>query len=180
MGAAAWQHSKAQLTIFTKQDKCDSLCPSVFLSSNTRFSIPCSPCTFFREWWGKQPDQHDFHSPLRSVWTPTDPIKKVLEMMRYWSCGTMAISITSIQLESLSNWYVFPTQVIYENWDENEPNNHEELEHCVMFNRSPQMRWNDLRCEHLLNWICETKKGIITSPFNWSNKLKFKKQILWI
>uniref|UniRef100_A0A8C3ERF6 Uncharacterized protein n=1 Tax=Corvus moneduloides TaxID=1196302 RepID=A0A8C3ERF6_CORMO len=58
--------------------------------------------------------------------------------------------------------------VIYENWDENEPNNHGELEHCVMLNRSPQMRWNDLRCEHLLNWICETKKGIITSPFNWS------------
>uniref|UniRef100_A0A8C8BII7 MRC1 protein n=1 Tax=Otus sunia TaxID=257818 RepID=A0A8C8BII7_9STRI len=54
--------------------------------------------------------------------------------------------------------------VIYENWDEDEPNNHEELEHCVMFNRSPQMRWNDLRCEHLLNWICETKKGTILKP----------------
>uniref|UniRef100_A0A8B9RWH5 Macrophage mannose receptor 1 n=1 Tax=Accipiter nisus TaxID=211598 RepID=A0A8B9RWH5_9AVES len=54
--------------------------------------------------------------------------------------------------------------VIYENWDEDEPNNHEELEHCVMFNRSPQMRWNDLRCEHLLNWICETKKGTMLKP----------------
>ncbi|NXS00842.1 MRC1 protein, partial [Oxylabes madagascariensis] len=70
--------------------------------------------------------------------------------------------------------------VIYENWEEGEPNNYEELEHCVMlnrvpqmhwnylrcphcdmFDRSPQMRWNDLRCEHLLNWICETKRGII-------------------
>uniref|UniRef100_A0A803V281 MRC1 protein n=1 Tax=Ficedula albicollis TaxID=59894 RepID=A0A803V281_FICAL len=61
--------------------------------------------------------------------------------------------------------------VIYENWEENEPNNYEELEHCVMFNRSPQMRWNDLRCDHLLNWICETKKGIITSPFNWNYQL---------
>uniref|UniRef100_U3JY95 C-type lectin domain-containing protein n=1 Tax=Ficedula albicollis TaxID=59894 RepID=U3JY95_FICAL len=51
--------------------------------------------------------------------------------------------------------------VIYENWEENEPNNYEELEHCVMFNRSPQMRWNDLRCDHLLNWICETKKELV-------------------
>ncbi|XP_051465466.1 macrophage mannose receptor 1-like isoform X2 [Apus apus] len=54
--------------------------------------------------------------------------------------------------------------VTYENWDEDEPNNHEEREHCVMFNRSPQMRWNDLRCEHLLNWICETKKGTLLKP----------------
>ncbi|XP_072781570.1 macrophage mannose receptor 1 isoform X2 [Taeniopygia guttata] len=54
--------------------------------------------------------------------------------------------------------------VIYENWEENEPNNYEELEHCVMFNGSPQMRWNDLRCEHLLNWICETKKGTLIKP----------------
>ncbi|KAM6134402.1 LOW QUALITY PROTEIN: macrophage mannose receptor 1-like [Pterocles gutturalis] len=48
--------------------------------------------------------------------------------------------------------------VIYENWDEHELHSHEELEHCVMFNRSPQMCWNNLHCEHLLNWICETKK----------------------
>nr|XP_014124972.1 macrophage mannose receptor 1 [Zonotrichia albicollis] len=54
--------------------------------------------------------------------------------------------------------------VIYENWEEDEPNNYKELEHCVMFNRSPQMRWNDLRCEHLLNWICETKKGTLIKP----------------
>lgn len=89
----------------------------------------------------------------------------------------MAISITSTQLKSHSNRDVFPTQVIYENWDEDEPNNHEELEHCVMFNRSPQMRWNDLRCEHLLNWICETKKGMITSLFNWTDKSKFKNKL---
>lgn len=75
------------------------------------------------------------------------------------------------------NWDVFPTQVIYENWDKDEPNNHEEIEHCVMFNRSPQMRWNDLYCEHLLNWICETKKGMINSPFNWNDKHKFKSKL---
>ncbi|XP_065587419.1 macrophage mannose receptor 1-like [Cyrtonyx montezumae] len=54
--------------------------------------------------------------------------------------------------------------VIYENWDEDEPNNDKGIEHCVMFNRSPQMRWNDLYCEHLLNWICETKKGTLLKP----------------
>ncbi|NXS91912.1 MRC1 protein, partial [Jacana jacana] len=54
--------------------------------------------------------------------------------------------------------------VTYEHWDEDEPNNHGENEHCVMFNGSPQMRWNDMRCEHLLNWICETKKGTLLKP----------------
>ncbi|XP_031470281.1 macrophage mannose receptor 1-like [Phasianus colchicus] len=54
--------------------------------------------------------------------------------------------------------------VIYENWDEDEPNNDKGIEHCVMFNRSPQMRWNDLYCEHLLNWICESKKGTLLKP----------------
>ncbi|OXB84687.1 UNVERIFIED_CONTAM: hypothetical protein H355_001164 [Colinus virginianus] len=54
--------------------------------------------------------------------------------------------------------------VIYENWDEDEPNNVKGTEHCVMFNGSPQMRWNDLYCEHLLNWICETKKGTLPKP----------------
>ncbi|NXO00783.1 MRC1 protein, partial [Rhinopomastus cyanomelas] len=54
--------------------------------------------------------------------------------------------------------------VTYENWDEDEPNNNEGLEHCVMINRSPQMRWNDLRCENLLNWICEIKKGTVLKP----------------
>lgn len=68
--------------------------------------------------------------------------------------------------ESHSNWDVFPTQLIYENWDEDEPNNYEELEHCVTLSRSPNMRWNDLRCDHLVNWICEIKKGMITFPFN--------------
>lgn len=56
----------------------------------------------------------------------------------------MAISITSTQLESHSNWDVFPTQVIYENWDEDELNDHEELERFVMFNGSLQMCWNEL------------------------------------
>ncbi|NWX97024.1 MRC1 protein, partial [Nothoprocta ornata] len=58
----------------------------------------------------------------------------------------------------------------YEYWDEDEPNNYQGTEQCVMFNKSPQMRWNDLNCEYSLNWICEAEKGTITSPFN----LKYK------
>lgn len=82
--------------------------------------------------------------------------------MKPWNCVMMTNTVTSTRFETHGNWDVFPTQVIYENWDQDEPNNHEEIEHCAMFNRSPQMRWNDLYCEHLLNWICETKKGIIS------------------
>lgn len=123
---------------------------------------------------GKWADRHDFHSPLRALWTPFNPTKEVLGMMKPWNCVMTTNTVTSTQFETHGNWDVFPTQVIYENWDTDEPNNHEEIEHCAMFNRSPQMRWNDLYCEHLLNWICETKKGMISSLFNWSDKYKFK------
>ncbi|NXD11875.1 MRC1 protein, partial [Nothocercus nigrocapillus] len=61
----------------------------------------------------------------------------------------------------------------YKYWDEDEPNNYQGIEHCVMFNKSPQMRWNDLNCENSLNWICEAEKGTITSPLNLSNKDNF-------
>ncbi|XP_071591214.1 macrophage mannose receptor 1-like isoform X2 [Heliangelus exortis] len=64
--------------------------------------------------------------------------------------------------------------VTYENWDEDEPNNYKELEHCVMLKRSPQMHWNDLRCDHLLNWICETKKGMLQKPEPTHYKLEYQ------
>ncbi|XP_053876596.1 macrophage mannose receptor 1-like isoform X1 [Malaclemys terrapin pileata] len=54
--------------------------------------------------------------------------------------------------------------VIYENWNEEEPNNDKGIEHCGTFEGSPKMQWNDLYCEHLLNWICEIKKGIPLKP----------------
>lgn len=185
-GTDVCHYRKLRLPLFTKWDKHSSLCPLFFPPPESGFSILCNLHNFSGEWWGKWADEPDFYSALRPVWTPIDPINRVLEMMRSWNCVIMAISITSTQLESHSNWDVFPTQVIYENWDEDEPNNHEELEHCVTFNgspqmrwnrlcyRSPQMHWNNLRCEDLRNWICETKKGMITSLFNWSNKCKFK------
>ncbi|XP_064018402.1 macrophage mannose receptor 1-like [Pogoniulus pusillus] len=60
--------------------------------------------------------------------------------------------------------WVDGSPVVYENWDEDEPNNHRNLEHCVMLNGSPQLRWNDLSCEQLLSWICETQKGTLLKP----------------
>ncbi|CAM5112433.1 unnamed protein product, partial [Natator depressus] len=54
--------------------------------------------------------------------------------------------------------------VIYENWNEEEPNNDKGIEHCGMFEGSPTMQWNDLYCERLLHWICEIKKGIPLKP----------------
>uniref|UniRef100_A0A8C8RN29 C-type lectin domain-containing protein n=1 Tax=Pelusios castaneus TaxID=367368 RepID=A0A8C8RN29_9SAUR len=54
--------------------------------------------------------------------------------------------------------------VIYQNWNEGEPNNDRGIEHCGMFERNPKMRWNDMYCEHLFNWICEIKKGTPLKP----------------
>ncbi|KAM9163688.1 macrophage mannose receptor 1-like isoform 1-T1 [Pangshura tecta] len=63
--------------------------------------------------------------------------------------------------------------VIYENWNEEEPNNDKGIEHCGTFQGSPKMQWNDLYCEHLLNWICEIKKGIPLKP-DPSSKFDYK------
>ncbi|XP_068002470.1 macrophage mannose receptor 1-like [Melanerpes formicivorus] len=60
--------------------------------------------------------------------------------------------------------WVDGSPVVYENWAEGEPNNHNALEHCVMLDGSPQLRWNDLSCERELNWVCETKKGAVLKP----------------
>ncbi|KAM8810847.1 macrophage mannose receptor 1-like [Eudromia elegans] len=55
----------------------------------------------------------------------------------------------------------------YQYWAEDEPNNYQGSEHCVMFNKSPQMRWNDLNCENSLNWICEAEKEYKVTDDGW-------------
>lgn len=171
LGPAVWQNGEVSSPALTESDKCHSLHASIFLPCFLE-SVIFSPLRCDRKWT----DWQDLPSPLRAFWTPFSCINELLGLMRPWHCVTK-ISITSTQFKAYSEWDVFPTQVIYENWDEDEPNNDKGIERCVMFNRSPQMRWNDLYCEYLLNWICETKKGMTTSPFNWSDKHKFRNKL---
>ncbi|XP_068942367.1 macrophage mannose receptor 1 isoform X1 [Petaurus breviceps papuanus] len=54
--------------------------------------------------------------------------------------------------------------VAYENWSYGEPNNYGNIEFCGELKADPSMRWNDINCELLRNWICHIKKGDEVKP----------------
>lgn len=60
---------------------------------------------------------------------------------------------------------MFLIQVSYENWAYGEPNNYGNTEYCGELKGDPSMSWNDINCEHLKNWICQIRKGMITCSF---------------
>lgn len=62
---------------------------------------------------------------------------------------------------------MFLIQLSYENWAYGEPNNYQNVEYCGELKGEPGMSWNDINCEHLNNWICQIKKGMINcSPLS--------------
>ncbi|XP_043825132.1 LOW QUALITY PROTEIN: macrophage mannose receptor 1 [Dromiciops gliroides] len=54
--------------------------------------------------------------------------------------------------------------VTYENWSYGEPNNYDNIEFCGELKADPSMRWNDINCELLRNWICHIRKGDELKP----------------
>ncbi|CAN8184992.1 unnamed protein product [Coccothraustes coccothraustes] len=52
--------------------------------------------------------------------------------------------------------------VNFEKWSHGEPNNYDGNEKCGVFTGYLNMNWNDLFCEHMLDFVCQIKKG--TSP----------------
>lgn len=61
-----------------------------------------------------------------------------------------------------SNKVVFSLQVNFEKWSHGEPNNYDGNEKCGVFTGYLNMNWNDLFCEHMLDFVCQIKKGKIT------------------
>lgn len=61
-----------------------------------------------------------------------------------------------------SNKVVLPLQVNFERWSHGEPNNYDGNEKCGVFTGYLNMNWNDLFCEHMLDFVCQIKKGKIT------------------
>lgn len=58
---------------------------------------------------------------------------------------------------------MFLLQVNFEKWSHGEPNNYDGNEKCGVFTGYLNMNWNDLFCEHMLDYVCQIKKGKITS-----------------
>ena len=46
--------------------------------------------------------------------------------------------------EGQFHWKSDGSEVAYNNWDSNEPNNYQDNEHCVHING--RNKWNDIRC----------------------------------
>ncbi|KAM9827488.1 macrophage mannose receptor 1 [Neosynchiropus ocellatus] len=51
----------------------------------------------------------------------------------------------------------------YSNWDYGEPNNHNEVEHCVEIS-GYRRKWNDRFCDTPNDWICQIRKGQTPKP----------------
>ncbi|XP_027551432.1 macrophage mannose receptor 1-like [Neopelma chrysocephalum] len=54
--------------------------------------------------------------------------------------------------------------VNFEKWSHGEPNNYDGNEKCGVFTGYLNMNWNDLFCEHMLDYICQIKKGASLKP----------------
>jgi len=72
--------------------------------------------------------------------------------------------------------------VRYENWGFGEPNNYQGIELCAEINGDSSMLWNDRHCDYLYGWICQIRKGITSSVYEYNKKrfsvdfsLNFKK-----
>ncbi|NXC92725.1 MRC1 protein, partial [Certhia familiaris] len=54
--------------------------------------------------------------------------------------------------------------VNFEKWSHGEPNNYDGNEKCGVFTGYLNMNWNDLFCEHMLDFVCQIKKGTTLKP----------------
>ncbi|NXS22097.1 MRC1 protein, partial [Mystacornis crossleyi] len=96
------------------------------------------------------------------------------EKMQTWFesrdfCRTIGGDLACIHSEEEQNLIarlikvVFPLQVNFEKWSHGEPNNYNGNEKCGVFTGYLNMKWNDLFCEHMLDYVCQIKK-VITLP----------------
>ncbi|CAM2105345.1 unnamed protein product [Caretta caretta] len=108
--------------------------------------------------------------PTEELWIGLNARK--IQMYFEWSDGTPVTYIKWLcsqpdYANRQEDCVVMKGQVIYENWNEEEPSNDKGIEHCGMFEGSPTMQWNNLYCERLLNWICEIKKDYKVTDDGW-------------
>ena len=78
--------------------------------------------------------EHD----IRSVWTGLNDIN--IEGDFEWTDGTV---------------------VSYTNWVKNEPDNKNDIHHCVRIRRGAGYRWADMNCSFKYQYVCKIKGKVI-------------------
>ncbi|NXT10999.1 MRC1 protein, partial [Prunella fulvescens] len=75
----------------------------------------------------------------------------------YW------MGLSALDSESGFTWSD-GSPVNFEKWSHGEPNNYDGNEKCGVFTGYLNMNWNDLFCEHMLDFVCQIKKGTSLKP----------------
>ncbi|CAL8384873.1 unnamed protein product [Gadus morhua 'NCC'] len=75
------------------------------------------------------------------------------------------IGLSDLSAENLYAW-TDGSRVLYTNWDDKEPNNHNGAEHCVSVTHSDLVsgRWNDAACSEDRSFVCYRKKSSSVAP----------------
>lgn len=76
-----------------------------------------------------------------------------MDIEHYWIAGN--------DLGYFRSWFWMTTgkPVVYKNWQEGEPNNVNEGEHCIHLHHLNSLKWNDSKCENEWYYICEKVAG---------------------
>lgn len=52
-------------------------------------------------------------------------------------------------------WFTNGKPLVYTNWIDKEPNNHEGKEHCLHLIRTKDLKWNDNNCSNKKYFVCQ-------------------------
>ncbi|XP_051871858.1 macrophage mannose receptor 1 isoform X2 [Pristis pectinata] len=104
------------------------------------------------------------------LWDVHDCKTKAKYICKSWAAGVTPPPFipTTPASACASGWKTYENskycyKVGYENWSAGEPNNYRGVENCGQAGTS-HLRWNDLHCEALCDWICKIKKGKSVKP----------------
>ena len=60
----------------------------------------------------------------------------------------------------------------YFNWADDEPNNHNEIENCVIASKNESWKWNDIQCTVESVFVCEKNEGESLQIYTYDKNLK--------
>lgn len=74
-----------------------------------------------------------------------------LQYASFWIAGT------DLANEGIFNWFTTGKTLSYSNFAQQQPDNKNNVEHCVEIRGEFQLKWNDYICDTLSYFICENR-----------------------